>query len=634
MKQIKKLMEEYYKEFEGLPCSHPIVRNNQINDAFALVVLKAMFGRFLDFKIEKSNIAEISKLVVAPPDGSIDIFFQREDGDEYSFDVVQVKNSELTEDEIRSAIGKMKRAVRDYVKNPQNIKSESLKEILAQSGLDKGTRNNCTYYVVHAGKLRDFAGSEEDEKVLTVDDLSIILKNDLDFVREDSLHVDGSMLYGNERSENSALVCSVSGYDLAELNNKYFQTETGRNILFGSNLRENLNTTKSERYLGMARTISEKPENFWYYNNGITIIADSFKQEGDEIVLKKFSIVNGAQTTSSLGIYLKEALKNRDENRLNSLKKVFVLARILRASKKEMRQDIAIFNNTQNPITSRDMVANREEQLYLSKWLLSGEPRIYVEIRRGRKPPADFNKRYAHRKTTNEELAQIAYAAFKIEPFSAKDKKKSLFNNDFTQKEVAINTNYHSIFNWVAQDSEENGILFKKTKVEIEEALFVQKLYKEAKKYLRNEFSSSIALNEDKKRRESDEEKKKSFQEMIDIFAAESEAVGVCMFYFIAFYYKLKEQFDVYGDSKVFDYKRYYSDSSYKNAIIKDISIFVQYAADILVETARIANKANVNNWVRMRPCEAEFLKEVQKGCVRNREWKEKFKSFLDRFKV
>lgn len=636
MKTVKKLMEDYYKEFEGLPCSYPIVRNGQKNDAFAIVVFEALFGRFLDFKIEKSNFKEIAKYVVAPPDGGIDIFFQQEDGDEYSFDVVQVKNSVLTEDEIRDAFIRMKRAISDYVKNPQKIKSESLKEVLFPSGLDKGTKNNCTYYVVHAGTLKDFANSEEDEKVLTIEDLDLIFKNnDSDFVREDSLHIESSMLYGDEDSENNALVCSISGYDLAELNNRYFSTETGRNILFGSNLRENLNSRTSERYLGMEKTISKTPENFWYYNNGITIIADNFTKEGDTICLKKFSIVNGAQTTSSLGIYLKEALKDRDENRVNALKKVFVLARILRAEKKEMRQNIAIFNNTQNPITSRDMVANREEQILLHKNLLSGDPKIYVEIRRGAKLPADFNKKFLHRKVTNEELAQIAYAAFKIEPFSAKDKKKSLFNNDFTQKDVVINRNYESIFKWKEKGSLDNGILFKKTKAEIDEALFIQRLYKESKKYLRTDISKQISANEENKRNEEDEDQKHLFQEMLDELSAQMEAVGVCMFYFIAFYYFLKSQFDNSESSGIFDYNRYYSsDTDYKKSLIKDISYFVQETSAILIQTARAANKNNVNNWVRGKPCETEFLKEVRMGCVRKREWREKFEAFVAKFKV
>lgn len=628
---LKELKDRYYNEFEGTPFNRPIVRSNQPNDAFALVVLKVLFGQAVD--IRKENISEVARYVVAPPDGGIDIFFQHEEGDDSFFDVIQVKYAPLSEDEIRTAIGKMKRTIQDYVKDPKTIKSESLKEILSQSELDKGSKGNCKYYVVHTGDVKDFSGSEEDEKVLTYSDLELLLmSSDADSVKEDSLCIGGAMTY-NPKSEDRGLVCSISGYNLAVLNNKYFQTEIGRNLLFGSNLRENLNTRRSGRYQSMEKTIIKCPENFWYFNNGITIIADSFERKNKNVVLKNFSIVNGAQTTSALGLFLKEAQKNGETEKIEKLKRVFVLARILCVVKSGMRQDIAIFNNTQNPITSRDMVANRDEQKYLSKWLLSGKPEIYVEIRRGAKPPASFNKKFSHRKTSNEELAQIAYAVFKKEPFSAKDKKKSLFNNDFSQTDVEINESYQSIFKFVAQDSPENGILFKKTKREIEEALFIQRLYKDAKRYLRNDYMERIETNEKQREKALDDTARERAMMIISKLSIHAEAASVCMFYFLTFYSVLKEQFEAAESEKDFDYNRYYSDSEYKESIIKSIATFVKYTAEILVDTANEAKKNNINNWVRSKHCETKFIERVDAGIVNKQEWEDKFKEFVDKFK-
>lgn len=41
-----------------------------------------------------------------------------------------------------------------------------------------------------------------------------------------------------------------------------------------------------------------------------------------------------------------------------------------------------------------------------------------------------------HQSTTNEELAQLAFAAFLQEPFSAKNKKATLFTKDETREEM------------------------------------------------------------------------------------------------------------------------------------------------------------------------------------------------------
>ncbi|MBR6555868.1 MAG: AIPR family protein, partial [Clostridia bacterium] len=495
MKTLLELQEQYYEEFKGLPSFNPIVRNNQPNDAFELAVLKVMYGKYLP-EFTKEHAAEFSKYIIAPPDNAIDIFYQHDDGDESSFDVIQVKCAELSETELKDCIVKMERTIEDYCKNPSSIASSSCKEILSKSNLDKTNKKQCTYYVVHLGSQDDFAGSNENEKVITLKALDVIYKNKSVYVDKDVVNIDTSMTHDNIEAQRGAIVCSINGYDLATLCNTYYSMDAGRNLLFGSNLRESLITPSSKPFLAMSQTITDCPENFWYYNNGITIIArDIVKKSSHTVELNDFSIVNGAQTTSALGLFLKLAKNERDVGKIANLKKVSVLARLLKVPDEQMRQDIAIYNNTQTPITSRDIVANRKEQRYLNEWLLNDDyPQIYVEIRRGSQLPSTFNKGIVHRKTTNEELAQLVYASFLQKPHTAKDKKKALFNHDYTQSEYTINKIYHDVFNWVEEGSEDNGIIFKKTKQQIDELLFVQLLYKETKKVMKATLSERIEI--------------------------------------------------------------------------------------------------------------------------------------------
>ena len=109
---------------------------------------------------------------------------------------------------------------------------------------------------------------------------------------------------------------------------------------------------------------------------------------------------------------------------IEKLKKVYVLTRVLKINDEEFKSNIAIYNNTQNPITSRDMASNRPEQRTIYQKLLYGTPNIYMEYRRGTSMPSDVHI-YKHQKTTNEELAQLIYAGMERDPFTAKDKKKS-----------------------------------------------------------------------------------------------------------------------------------------------------------------------------------------------------------------
>lgn len=636
MKKIELLLSNYYEEFKGLPSINPIVRNNQLNDAFELVVLKILYGKTLPFEINKNHINDISTYIIAPPDSGIDIFVEKENGDEFSYDVIQVKYTELTEDEIRKSIVDMKRTIEDYCKNPKLINSENCKEVLGHSSLDKSSKNNCEYYVVHTGKTKDFAGSNENEHVITITDLMIINNNITDNVESDCLHIDTYMPYGDiySKDKQSAIVCSINGYDLAKLNNLYYSTEIGRNILFGHNLREALNSRKSKTYRSMENTIKNCPENFWYYNNGITIIAEGVETGNNKITLSNFSIVNGAQTTSSLGLFLKEAEKNKEYDLIEALKNVYVLARVLIIPQETTKRDIAIYNNTQNPITSRDMVANREEQKKLNQWLLNDEfPQIYVEIRRGAQIPNTFNKGFAHRKTTNEELAQLAYASFFQKPFTAKDKKSALFNNDYTQSDFVINKIYHDIFNY--DESKENcGILFKKSKAQIDEALFVQHLYKEAKKYLKKVYQERIATAEIQKANEIDIENIKNIEGRINVYSTQLETVGICMFYFVALYYEFKAQFG--GTDIIYNYDKYYSDKTFKsNLISAAANLFLTLTIKILTKTATAANRnGNINNWVRCATCERDFFEALREEIATDMDLQKKYESFVQQYKV
>ena len=134
MKTINEMISNYHKEFVGLPGYRPIVRNNQENDAFELVVLKILYGKYLP-EFTKSNVSEFCKYIIAPPDNGIDIFYQHEDGDDYSFDIIQVKNAELNESELRTAILGMQRTIEDYCKNPASINSDSCRDIFSFSRL-------------------------------------------------------------------------------------------------------------------------------------------------------------------------------------------------------------------------------------------------------------------------------------------------------------------------------------------------------------------------------------------------------------------------------------------------------------------------------------------------------------------
>ncbi len=121
----------------------------------------------------------------------------------------------------------------------------------------------------------------------------------------------------------------------------------------------------------MKETIDQEPDKFYFYNNGISAICTDLKANFEygtkdikEIVCRNFQIINGAQTTTTIGRY-KDDIK---------LQKVRILLRItqtevLKSEKKGLNKKIITFNNSQTIIKDSDFRSNDEIQLFLQKHL-------------------------------------------------------------------------------------------------------------------------------------------------------------------------------------------------------------------------------------------------------------------------
>ncbi len=123
---------------------------------------------------------------------------------------------------------------------------------------------------------------------------------------------------------------------------------------------------------GMRKTLVTEPENFFAYNNGITITATGIKTEivGGQLViteLDNLQIVNGGQTTASIYFSPREkgAIKGADREysyRDIDLSKVFIQMKLTVVGEKEtadiLKSKIATFANSQNSIQQSDLVSN------------------------------------------------------------------------------------------------------------------------------------------------------------------------------------------------------------------------------------------------------------------------------------
>lgn len=157
---------------------------------------------------------------------------------------------------------------------------------------------------------------------------------------------------------------AVSGSEIAD----WWKTYGDR--LFDKNIRKVLGKTDVND--SIEKTIKDCPERFWYYNNGITIIADKIEKSAfgggnrdlGSFRLTNFAIINGAQTVSTIG---KSAY-----NAENKLENVNVHTRIIQLSEtpEQFGEEITKANNRQNRIENRDFVSQDPEQIRIRQELL------------------------------------------------------------------------------------------------------------------------------------------------------------------------------------------------------------------------------------------------------------------------
>ncbi|GLY85972.1 AIPR family protein [Actinoallomurus iriomotensis] len=124
--------------------------------------------------------------------------------------------------------------------------------------------------------------------------------------------------------------------------------------LFSANVRGYLGHRKVEGNInqGIRNTLQNEPQNFWVYNNGITAVVDDAWVDGDRLIVRGLSIINGAQTAGALSDF-------RDEDLLADTK---VSMRLVRCDDSKTLDNIIRFNNRQNPTEPMDYRSNDRVQ--------------------------------------------------------------------------------------------------------------------------------------------------------------------------------------------------------------------------------------------------------------------------------
>ena len=172
------------------------------------------------------------------------------------------------------------------------------------------------------------------------------------------------------------------------------------------------------------KSLTEEPQRFFYYNNGITIIAKDIKSKELRIggkwhfSISDFQVVNGGQTLRSIHKFN----QNEETNIVNKLSKAHILVRFLRISDENLRNKIGEYTNSQNAISISDLRSLRSEQIQLEEFLETHEIQYF-------RKKGDFKDSKSYKYSIGKErLGQLLLSTMFGRPEIATNKKREIFD--------------------------------------------------------------------------------------------------------------------------------------------------------------------------------------------------------------
>ena len=172
-----------------------------------------------------------------------------------------------------------------------------------------------------------------------------------------------------EYGMNQSIDARYTLVPVIQLYKLYAEAKKSGYPLFDANIREYLGASGAVNKK-ILNTLNDQKDrvNFFYYNNGITVIVDDFSSQRTKAGKNTFKIinpqiVNGCQTVSTINV----ALSNLKEELLeDSFKDTYVMLKILKipndnAALKQLYKNIVTYNNSQNSINEKTFVANSNE---------------------------------------------------------------------------------------------------------------------------------------------------------------------------------------------------------------------------------------------------------------------------------
>lgn len=420
--ELIKTKIEYLKE------NYKCLRNKKDDYAFSALCVKADY--YTNPALTFTDDTIHSRIVDGTNDGGVDALFTDPNSDESNLVLVQSKfYQEISYEDVVNAFEKR---IRFY-----NDRSNGKYENTKQESINRFT--NLKAEVGEESKIIFVLYTSAPKNGIRQDRLNAALKSQLNQIENAEIRVlfDSDISERIKESEsrrpdvesgkvtidktdnylqyNDAIIANVSAYSIKELYAMH-----GLNLL-AKNLRYHVAGAAIDRAIKDA--IKDDPDDFWYKNNGITIICDDFDVSGNQIKLRYFSIINGGQTTYNL--FISPSLDKDHDFYLPC--KIIISQGENNDEKANFALEIAKATNSQKAIKPIDLKANSPEQVRFANVRRSNG--IFYQTKRGEKVPKEYKDDYKN--TDLSDIGKLCLAAIFQLPCTSRNKPSTIFNQEF-----------------------------------------------------------------------------------------------------------------------------------------------------------------------------------------------------------
>lgn len=348
----------------------------EVTDAFMRLAFALVTGRSV-------HAFDLSDIVDGGQDKQMDVFAIEEQGDSADVFIVQTK---YTDSFSSNALIQLGNGLRWVFQRPRkdldslantSLRDKILEYRALQSNLGPSNIRVHVRFVTYGDAsalsgefLQELTGIREAYandtfEAFTIDPIGFNELTDLSKMQErQSRRVDAELKVKYDANNPSlikyyaqdlqGLVCSIPASEIARLVN-----DNPDGAVFDLNIRRFLGSRGAvNKDIQSTCTSVESSYEFWFLNNGITVVCDKFDPVTDpdnaHVKLQNLQIVNGCQTATTIALAQKEGKLAQD---------VRVLTRIYQTQNPALVDRIVLTTNNQNQISSRDLRANDPVQV-------------------------------------------------------------------------------------------------------------------------------------------------------------------------------------------------------------------------------------------------------------------------------